>query len=104
MGEAEEGGEEGCKGKVTREQLLPILERERSVILAHQENLKSKNTPNLKWHCRQASNYLEDADDHSTPPEEHWGIVTFALQQAAIHRKVVDEAVATYGGYNIEEI
>jgi hypothetical protein len=107
VGKAQSGGEkEDGEGwcQVTREQLLVTIEGERSALVAHQEQLKPKNTPSLKWHCQQALHYLEDAEGYSKPPKPIWEIVNFAMGQAAIHRKVVDDAVASHGGYNLEEI
>ncbi len=88
---------------MTNDEFLSFIESERSALLFHQEQLESRDTPDLKWHIQQALNNLGDVEHELKSPNALSEIVTLAMQPAKYHRKIVEDTVAMRG-YNIQEI
>jgi hypothetical protein len=84
---------------MTNDEFLSVIEGERSALLFHQEQLESRDTPDLKWHIQQALHNLGDVEHELKSPNAVSEIVTLAMQLA----KIVEDAVAMRG-YNIQEI
>lgn len=88
---------------MTYEELLPVINIERSAVQALLEKLTKSNTPGLKWQCEQALHYLGEAEQYSQPPNPIWEIVNIAMRFAKNHREDVENFV-TNGVSEIQEI